>query len=75
MAILNKIREALNKTFGKGVKYPVSKLNQQLESIIKNKTCKEPESDEYLLVVDTFMEELARQYEECDGQDCYKKLK
>jgi hypothetical protein len=76
MAILKKIRETFNKTFGKGVKYPVSKLNQQLESIVRNRTCTEPENDEYLLVADTFMQELARQFEgQAKGQDHYKKLK
>ena len=66
--IITKLREKMNKTFGKGVCYPVSKLNKHLDMIVKYQNEKMIEYEEYPVVAETFMRELAMQFEEAEAE-------
>lgn len=68
MTIITKLRETIDKTFGKGVRYPVSKFNKKLDMIVKHQNEKMIEYEEYPVVAETFMRELAMQFEEQEAE-------
>lgn len=74
MAIIRKLREKLEITFGKGIRYPISKLNRDLDTIVKHQEENMIAFEEHSIVGETFLRELDIQFEESEALRAKQRL-
>lgn len=71
MTFVEKIRAKIDIAFGKGVRYPMSKFNRDLEAIVKHQNKRMIDYDPngaHKIVSDTFLRELDEQFERMENE-------
>ena len=76
MKIISKLVEQLESKFGKGIRHPVSKLNSDMEKIVKHQNKRMLVFEEYPETGPgaTFLRELEKQFEEMEALRRQKRI-
>ena len=72
MTFVERVREKIDTTFGRGIRYPISKFNRDLDTIVKHQNKRmidyEPNNEAHKIVSDTFLRELDEQFEKMENE-------